>query len=102
MGKFVKVAETRDLSPGQAKAVEAEGHPIALFNVGGTFYAVDNDCTHAAGPLGEGMVEGEEVECPWHGARFNVKTGAALTPPAGADVTSYKVRVNGTDIEIEL
>jgi nitrite reductase/ring-hydroxylating ferredoxin subunit len=102
MGKFVKVGQASELSPGQAKYVEAEGKQIALFNVGGAFYAIDNTCTHTGGPLAEGMLEGEEVECPWHGARFNVKTGTVLGPPAGSNVASYPVRVNGADIEIEL
>ncbi|MBI3317884.1 MAG: non-heme iron oxygenase ferredoxin subunit [Candidatus Omnitrophica bacterium] len=102
MGKFVKVASTSDLAAGGAKLVEAEGHTIALFNVNGEFYAIDNTCTHVGGPLAEGMVEGAEVECPWHGAKFNVKTGEVLTPPAGENVASYKVRVSDSDIEIEL
>jgi len=102
MGKFVKVATTGEIPPGQSKQVETEGRQIALFNLGGTFYAIDNTCSHVGGPLAEGLLEGEEVECPWHGARFNVKTGAALTPPAGAEVASYKVRVSGSDIEVEV
>ena len=102
MGNFVKVATTQELPPGQAKLVEAGGHSIALFNLGGSFYAIDNICTHAGGSLSEGMVEGEQVECPWHGARFDVKTGAALTPPAFENAASYKVRVSGSDIEVEV
>ena len=102
MGTFVKVATVAEVPPGQSKYVQAEGHEIALFNSGGAFYAIDNTCTHAGGPLAEGTLQGEEVECPWHGAHFNVKTGAVLTPPAGEGVASYPVRVNGTDIEIEI
>lgn len=102
MGQFVKVASVSEIPAGQAKRVEAGGKEIALFNVGGTFCAIDNTCTHAGGPLAEGTVEGEQVQCPWHGARFSVKTGAVLTPPAGEGVAAYPVRVNGSDIEIEL
>lgn len=102
MGKFVKVGAVSELSDGQAKTIEVEGHSIALFKVGGAFYAIDNTCSHVGGPLADGTVEGEEVECPWHGARFNVKTGAAVTPPAGGDVAAYPVRVSGSDIEVEV
>lgn len=102
MGKFVKVGTVSELSDGQGKAVEVEGHVIALFKIGGGFYAIDNACSHVGGPLAEGTVEGEQVECSWHGAQFNIKTGAALTPPAGGDVASYPVRVSGSDIEVEV
>ena len=102
MGTFAKVATVAEVPPGESKYVQAGGHEIALFNSGGAFYAIDNTCTHAGGPLAEGVLEGDEVECPWHGAHFNVKTGAVLTPPAGEGVASYPVRVNGTDIEIEI
>lgn len=102
MGNFVKVAAVTEVAPGGAKLVEVEGHTLALFNVGGTFYAIDNTCTHVGGPLAEGTVEGEEVECPWHGARFSVKTGKVLNPPAGSDVKAYPVRVSGSDVEIEI
>ncbi len=102
MGNFTKVASVQEISPGQSKQVEAGGHTIALFNLGGSFYAIDNTCTHSGGPLAEGFVEEGQVECPWHGARFDVKTGAALTPPAFEGVASYKVRVNGQDVEVEL
>ena len=102
MADFVKVAKVGEIPPGQGKTVEAGGTQVALFNVGGTFYAINNVCSHAGGSLGEGFVEEDQVECPWHGARFNVKTGDAMTPPAFEKVASYKVRVNGSDIEIEL
>ena len=83
MAQFVKVGsrtEFDDLEGG--KLVEAGGHRIAVFNVGGSYYAIENTCPHRGGPLAEGMVVGEEVICPWHGSRFNVKTGSVLTPPA--------------------
>jgi len=102
MSGFLKVAQVSDVPPGQGKAVEAGGVSIALFNVEGTFYAIGNTCTHAGGPLGEGILEGDQVECPWHGARFDVKSGSALTPPAFEKVNAYKVRVNGSDVEVEI
>ena len=102
MAPFVKVALLADVPPGQAKAVEAQGKEVALFNVGGTLYALDNICPHAGGPLAQGTVQGEQVECPWHGACFNLKTGASSSPLAADGVGAYPVRVNGSDIEIEV
>jgi len=102
MAKTVKVAQSSDLAPGSGTVVEADGHTIALFNVAGNFYAIDNTCTHVGGPLGEGMLSGETVECPWHGAQFNVKTGAVTGPPARNNVRSFPVKVEGNDIFVEL
>jgi len=102
MGKFVKVATTGAIAPGEGKLVDAAGKKIALFNVDGTFYAIDETCTHRGGPLSEGMLIGIEVTCPWHGAVFDVRTGSVLRPPAPKDVARYNVRVEGEDIEVEL
>ena len=102
MPKTVKVAQTSELSPGTGKVVEADGRSIALFNVEGAFHALDNTCTHRGGPLGEGKLNGESVTCPWHGANFNVKTGAVTKPPAGAGVRSFPVKVEGNDVLVEL
>ena len=78
MAQFVKVASTADLAPGEARCVEVGGKKIALFNLEGNFYAIDDTCTHRGGPLSEGEVASEEVTCPWHGAVYNIKTGAVL------------------------
>jgi nitrite reductase (NADH) small subunit/3-phenylpropionate/trans-cinnamate dioxygenase ferredoxin subunit len=102
MSKLVKVAETKDVTPGTGKVVEAEGRSIALFNVAGTFHAIDNTCTHMGGPLGEGELTGEVVTCPWHGAQFNVKTREVLAPPARTGVRSFPVQVQGDDVLVEL
>jgi nitrite reductase/ring-hydroxylating ferredoxin subunit len=102
MSKLVKVAEKKSVAPGTAKVVEAEGRSFALFNVSGTFYALDNNCTHVGGPLGEGDLAGEVVTCPWHGAQFNVKTGEVLAPPARTGVRSFPVKVQGDDVLVEL
>jgi nitrite reductase/ring-hydroxylating ferredoxin subunit len=102
MSRLIKVAETKDVSPGTGKEVQAEGRSIALFNVAGTFYAIENTCTHAGGPLGEGELGGEVVSCPWHGAKFNVKTGEVLGPPARKGVQSYHVTVQGNDVLVEV
>src|SRR5712692_6388899 len=102
MPKFMKVATTDELEDQQAKLVEVEGQKISLFRAGEAFYALSNTCTHRGGPLSEGTVEGAEVTCPWHGARFDIKTGAVLGPPAGREVRSYSVRLAGADVEIEV
>src|SRR6266849_8645778 len=101
MGEFVKVATTGVIAPGESKLVDAAGKKIALFNVDGTFYAIDETCTHRGGPLSEGMLKGIKVTCPWHGAVFDVTNGAVRRAPAPRDVVSYKVRVEGDDIEVE-
>ncbi len=102
MAQFVKVASTGEIAPSSAKQVEVNGKTIALFNFDGNYYALDNECTHRGGPLAEGYVEGESVTCPWHGAQFNIKTGAVLGPPAAKPVTQYNVRVQGNDVEVEV
>lgn len=102
MPEFVKVVRIDEVSPGQAKLVEAGGKKIALFNVAGSFHAIDNNCTHVGGPLCEGELNGTEVTCPWHGAIFDVTSGQVLGPPAGAPVSRYNVRVAGPDIEVEV
>jgi len=102
MARFIKVATMDELADQQAKLVELEGQKIALFRVDGAFYALSDTCTHRGGPLSEGTVEGAEVTCPWHGAKFDIRTGAVLGPPARQGVRRYPVRVTGADVEIEV
>jgi nitrite reductase/ring-hydroxylating ferredoxin subunit len=100
MGQLIKVAETKEVPPGTAKAVDVEGRAVALFNVDGTYYAIADTCTHRGGPLSEGGVEGTVVTCPWHGATFDVTTGNVLGPPAAEGVAHYNVQVEGSDIKV--
>jgi nitrite reductase/ring-hydroxylating ferredoxin subunit len=102
MGQLIKVAETNDVPPGTATAVEADGHRIALFNHAGGYYAIDDVCTHRGGPLSEGEVNATVVTCPLHGATFDITTGNVLGPPAPEGVASYKVQIDGNDIKVEL
>jgi len=102
MPEFVKVATTDQVAPGFGRLIEIAGQEIALFNVAGSFHAIDNSCTHVGGPLCEGELNGTEVTCPWHGASFDVTTGEVTGPPAGTPVSRYNVRVAGSDIEIEI
>ncbi len=101
MGKVTTVAKASDVPLGKSICVEVEGKRIALFNVGGKFYAIDDECTHAGGNLSEGDLDGTVVTCPWHGATFDIADGKALSAPAFEGVTSYRVQVSGGDIQIE-
>ncbi len=101
MSEFVKVARVSEVPPGRGKLVQAGGRLIALFNCAGTFYAVDDTCTHAEASLSEGFLEGTTVECPLHGARFDLRTGAAVWSPAFLPVATYAVRVEGDDVLLD-
>ena len=79
---YVPVAQVQELAPGQVKIVEAGGQKIALCNVGGTFHAIEDRCSHDNGPLGEGVLQGKLLECPRHGAQFDVTNGRPVTLPA--------------------
>jgi nitrite reductase/ring-hydroxylating ferredoxin subunit len=102
MGQFVRAAGTDEVAPGGAKLIEVDGKKIALFNLEGSFYAIDDTCTHRGGPLSEGEIEGEEVTCPWHGATYKIKTGEVVGAPAPRGVVRYNVRVTGQDVEVEV
>jgi nitrite reductase/ring-hydroxylating ferredoxin subunit len=79
---WVRVAAAADVPPGEGRVVEAAGRTLALFNVEGRFYAIDNACSHRGGPLGEGDLDGTLVSCPWHAWRWDVTTGANANNPA--------------------
>jgi nitrite reductase/ring-hydroxylating ferredoxin subunit len=99
---FVKIASVGEVMPGTAKQITVQGRTLGLFNVNGSFFAIDDTCTHRGAPLSEGECEGNEVTCPWHGARFSLETGLHLSPPAPRGVTSYKVQVVGDEVQVEL
>jgi nitrite reductase/ring-hydroxylating ferredoxin subunit len=99
MANFVKVASTSDLKPGAAMTVEVDGKTIALFNVAGKIHATDNTCLHQGGPLGEGILDGEIVTCPWHQWEYNVRTGEKVGSNS-IKVNTYPVEVEGTDIKV--
>ncbi len=97
---FVKIASVNDVKPGQGKAIVANGKEIALFNVGGKFFAISNECRHQGGPLGEGDLDGNIVTCPLHMWQYDVTTGQSLTMP-GANVQHYAVKVEGNDVLVD-
>jgi nitrite reductase/ring-hydroxylating ferredoxin subunit len=99
---LVKVAQVGDVLPGTGRVVQARGKAVALFNLGGTFYALDNRCTHVGGPLGEGKVEANVVTCPWHGSKFDILTGLVLGPPARRPVASYAVSIQDRDVLVDI
>jgi nitrite reductase/ring-hydroxylating ferredoxin subunit len=110
MGKYIRGCRAEEIPSGMAKLVKVEGKPIAVFNLGGRFYATNDTCPHEGGPLSSGYIEGENVTCPWHGATFHIVSGKTLEPPAGErmgppvdrGVSCYPVRVVGTELEIEI
>ena len=97
---FVKVANVADLKPGEMKLVRMASERVLLCNFEGTYYAVDNACTHENGRLNRGQFFKSEVACPLHGASFDVRTGAVITPPASKGLKVYPVKVEGDDIFI--
>lgn len=98
MQGFVKVAKANEVKRGAMKVVEVQGERILVANVSGELFAVAETCTHAEFPLGEGFLEGEEVECVLHGSRFNVRTGAVVQEPADKPLQRYAIRVEGDDV----
>lgn len=101
MRDFVKVATKDEIPQGEGKVVEVDGERVALFNVEGEFYAIDNTCVHQGGPLGEGYLEEKVVTCPWHGWQYDVTSGVSPLNPA-ARVAAYSVRVDGDDVLVSV
>ncbi len=99
---YQRVASISQVPAGQVRVFSVGARSIALANVGGSFHAIDNLCTHDNGPLGEGTLHGDLVECPRHGARFDVKTGAVRALPAVRPVRSYPVRVEGEEVSVDV
>ena len=98
---FVKVADIKDIQPSQMKEVEVNGENICVVNVDGKYYAIGSICTHEGGPLADGTLEGYEVECPWHGSKFDVRTGEVTNPPANEPEPAYELNVDGNNILIK-
>ena len=101
MSDWVDVATTAELSPGASCVVEVDGVMIAVFNLDGEYYAIEDLCTHDGGELVSGELAGEEIVCPRHGARFNIKTGEVTAPPAYEDVATFPVRVQEGKIQVK-
>ena len=100
--KFHKAAKTRDISPGTVISVQVNGKGVAICNVDGSFFAIADICTHDGGSLDQGELEGNTIECPRHGAMFNVRTGAVVEGPAVDPVAAYQVQVQGDNILVAM
>lgn len=97
---YVTVARVGEIAPGTCKIVRLDDVPVAVFHVDGAYWAIEDVCTHDGGPVAEGTLDGCVVECPRHGARFDIRTGAVVRPPAYAPVPTYDVRIEGEDIQV--
>ena len=102
MSRYVPVAKTDQIPKGKVIVVEPDGHRIALCNVDGQFYAIDDVCTHDGGSLDQGELDGASIECPRHGGRFDVRTGHVVALPPVRPVGTYPVRVEGDNIAVEI
>ncbi len=102
MHAYFQAARVDEIQDGAAKTVQVEGKKIAIVHVDGRYHAVDALCTHMGVPLSKGSVEGDDLVCPWHAARFCVKTGARKSGPGWCDLETYPVRVSGDFIEVAM
>jgi len=100
MSVWARVARVEDLTPGQWCTVDVDGAQIAVFNLDGEYFAIEDLCTHDGGQLTGGAVEGGEIVCPRHGARFCVRTGEALTAPAYEPTAKFPVRIENGEIQV--
>jgi nitrite reductase/ring-hydroxylating ferredoxin subunit len=101
MGSRVKVAMVGEVPPGEGRTLQVNGETLAVFNVEGTYYAIDNTCLHRGGPLGEGELEGRVVTCPWHAWRWDVATGANVNNPA-VKVACFPVILENDTVFVEI
>lgn len=102
MVEYVKVANLDDIPPGEVRSYTVDGNRIAVCHADGELYAIDDVCTHDGGALDQGFLEGYEIECPRHGARFDIRSGKALTLPAILPVKTYDVKVEANTILVAL
>jgi 3-phenylpropionate/trans-cinnamate dioxygenase ferredoxin subunit len=102
MSDFVRVANVADIPDPGRKLVEVLDRMVVLVHAAGHFYAIDDVCTHDGGPLGEGKLEGFTIACPRHGAKFDVRDGAALTMPATRPTVTHEVKISGSDVLVKL
>lgn len=100
MAGWLDVAGIDELTPGCRRVVDVDGVAVAVFNLGGEYFAIQDICPHDGGELANGALEGEVIICPRHGARFSIKTGAVLGPPAYEDIRSYPVRISEGMVQV--
>jgi nitrite reductase/ring-hydroxylating ferredoxin subunit len=102
LDNFVPVAKIGDIAPGEHRRVDVGGEPVLLANVDGEFYAVADRCSHEEARLSEGFMMASHIECPLHGSRFDLKTGAVRSSPATAPLRTYETKVEGDDVFIRV
>lgn len=102
MARWLDVASTEELAPGSRRVVDVDGVAVAVFNLDGEYFAIQDICPHDGGELANGELEGEVIICPRHGARFSVKTGEVLGPPAYEDVRTFAVHVADGRVQVEV
>lgn len=100
--EYIAVAQTDEIGPGDRILLDIDGEPIAVFNIGGRYFAIKDVCSHDDGPVAEGELDDHQIECPRHGARFDVRDGKVLSLPAVVDIPAYPVRVVGDEIQVGL
>lgn len=98
---FVRATKMAEVPPGMIRELQLDGKVIALANVGGKLYAINNVCLHRGGPLGQGELSGQVVTCPWHGWQYDVTTGKLVANPA-VGVEGYAVEVRGDDVYVDV
>jgi len=102
MSNWLDVASADELTPGTRRIVDVDGVAVAVFNLGGEYFAIKDECPHDGGDLAKGALEGEVIICPRHGARFSIRTGAVLGPPAYEDLKTFKLQVVNGKVQIEV
>jgi 3-phenylpropionate/trans-cinnamate dioxygenase ferredoxin subunit len=102
MAEWIDVAKIDELTPGNRKIIVTDVAEIAVFNLDGEFFAIEDVCTHDGGELATGVCEGDQIICPRHGARFCIRNGKALTPPAYEDIETFPVRIDQGVVQINI
>ena len=102
MSEFVHIATVADVPDGSKQYYEIEDRLVVLFHVDGQFHCLDDVCTHDGGPLGEGQLTGHQIACPRHGAKFDIRTGQALTMPATEGTVVHEVKVEGDRVLVRI
>jgi 3-phenylpropionate/trans-cinnamate dioxygenase ferredoxin component len=102
MSSWLDVASMDELTPGKRRVIDMDGVAVAVFNLDGEYFAIQDICPHDGGELANGELEGEVIICPRHGARFSIKTGTVLGPPAYEDIRTFRVRIEGGRVQVKL
>lgn len=100
MSDWINVARQDEFPPGDWRSLAVDGTQVAVFNLAGEYHAIEDTCTHDGGALTGGVLDGEQIVCPRHGARFSIRTGAVLAPPAYEPVATFPVRIENGMVQV--